>query len=91
MRVEIVQHQMHKLRRRIDGAQQSADELDKVGFGAALGDGGLTCENCTGPSSDAVSIAPATIVTFERLRSVSWEEALTLPLGRAESELPVLL
>jgi len=57
----------------------------------ALGDGGLTCENCTGPSSDAVSIAPATIVTFERLRSVSWEEALTLPLGRAESELPVLL
>ena len=36
-------------------------------------------------------ISPATIAAFERLRSVSWDEALAFPLGRAEAELPALL
>ncbi len=89
--------------RALDGSRQPARAA--IAFGVrcvdALGhrprlDACVACgraypENCTGPSSDAVPISPATIVTFERLRSVSWEEALTLPLGRAESELPVLL
>ena len=57
----------------------------------SLGDGGLSCEACTRPDADALPISPTTIVTFERLRSVSWEEALALPLGRAGSELPALL
>jgi DNA repair protein RecO (recombination protein O) len=57
----------------------------------ALGDGGLTCERCARPGADALPISPATVTAFERLRSVSWDEALTLPLGRAEFELPELL
>jgi DNA repair protein RecO (recombination protein O) len=57
----------------------------------ALGDGGLICEACARPDGDALAISPATIGSFERLRSVSWDEALALPLGRAETELPALL
>jgi len=57
----------------------------------ALGDGGVICEACARPGGDALAISPVTIGAFERLRSVSWDEALAVPLGRAEAELPVLL
>jgi DNA repair protein RecO (recombination protein O) len=57
----------------------------------ALGDGGLTCEACTRPGADAAAISPATIGAFERLRSVSWDEAFALPLGRIEAEIAALL
>ena len=57
----------------------------------ALGDGGLVCEACTRPGGDALAISPATIGAFERLRSVSWDEAFALPLGRVEAELSALL
>jgi DNA repair protein RecO (recombination protein O) len=57
----------------------------------ALGDGGVICEACAHPGGDALAISPAAIGAFERLRSVSWDEALAVPLGRAEAELPVLL
>ena len=57
----------------------------------ALGDGGVLCEACARPGGDALAISPATIGAFERLRSVSWDEALAMPLGRAEAELPALL
>ena len=57
----------------------------------ALGDGGVICEACARPGGDALAISPVSIAAFERLRSVSWDEALTVPLGRAEAELPALL
>jgi DNA repair protein RecO (recombination protein O) len=57
----------------------------------ALGDGGLVCEACARGGTDTLSVSPAAIGAFERLRSVSWDEALTVPLGRAEAELPALL
>jgi len=56
----------------------------------ALGDGGLTCEACARPGA-ALAISPATIGAFERLRSVSWDEAFALPLARVEAELSALL
>jgi DNA repair protein RecO (recombination protein O) len=57
----------------------------------ALGEGGVLCEGCARPGGDALAISPVTIDAFERLRAVSWDEALTVPLGRAEAELPALL
>jgi DNA repair protein RecO (recombination protein O) len=57
----------------------------------ALGDGGLICEACARPGADALSVSAAAIGAFERLRSVSWDEALTVALGRGETELPALL
>jgi len=57
----------------------------------ALADGGVICEACRHPDGDALAISPATIGAFERLRSSSWDEALAVPLGRAEAELPALL
>jgi DNA repair protein RecO (recombination protein O) len=57
----------------------------------ALGDGGLTCEACTRPGAGAAEISPAAIGAFERLRSVSWDEAFALPLGRIEAEIAALL
>jgi DNA repair protein RecO (recombination protein O) len=57
----------------------------------ALGDGGLTCEACTRPGADAATISPAAIGAFERLRSVSWDEAFALPLDRIETEIAALL
>jgi recombinational DNA repair protein (RecF pathway) len=57
----------------------------------ALGEGGLICEACARPGADALAISPAGISAFERLRSVSWDEALTVALGRGEAELPALL
>jgi hypothetical protein len=56
-----------------------------------LGDGGLACEACARPGGDALAISPATIGAFERLRSVSWDEAFALPLDRIEAELSALL
>jgi hypothetical protein len=40
---------------------------------------------------ETLPVAPATIQSAERLRSLSWEEALALPLGRSEAELAVVL
>jgi len=57
----------------------------------ALGAGGLACEACARAGGDTLPIAPTTIGAFERLRTLSWDEALALPLGRAEAELSVLL
>jgi DNA repair protein RecO (recombination protein O) len=57
----------------------------------ALGDGGLTCEACTRPGTDAAAISPVAIAAFERLRSVSWDQAFALPLGRIEAEIAALL
>jgi len=57
----------------------------------SLGEGGLACEACARAGGDALPISPVTIGAFERLRAISWEEALALPLGRAEEELSVLL
>jgi DNA repair protein RecO (recombination protein O) len=57
----------------------------------ALGAGGLACEACARAAGDTLPIAPTTIGAFERLRTLSWDEALALPLGRAEAELAVLL
>lgn len=57
----------------------------------ALGAGGLACEACARAGGDTLPIAPTTIGAFERLRTLSWDEALALPLGRAEAELAVLL
>ena len=49
------------------------------------------CQACARPGGDAMAISPATIGAFERLRSVSWDEAFALPLGRVEAELSALL
>jgi len=57
----------------------------------ALGDGGVLCEACARRAGETLAISPAAIGAFERLRSVSWDDALALSLGRAEAELPALL
>jgi hypothetical protein len=36
-------------------------------------------------------ISPATITAAERLRSLSWDEALALPLARTEADLAAVL
>ncbi|PYM73315.1 MAG: DNA repair protein RecO [Candidatus Rokuibacteriota bacterium] len=58
----------------------------------SLGEGGLVCEACA-PASAAgtLPISPATINAAERLRSLSWEEALAMPLARTETELAAVL
>jgi len=57
----------------------------------ALGDGGVLCEACARRGGETLAISPAAVGAFERLRAVSWDEALALSLGRAEAELPALL
>jgi len=57
----------------------------------ALGDGGVLCEVCARRGGETLAVSPAPVGAFERLRSVSWDEALALSLGRAEVELPALL
>jgi DNA repair protein RecO (recombination protein O) len=56
----------------------------------ALGEAGLVCEQCR-PATDAVPVAPATVVAFARLRSVRWEDAVATPVGRAGPELRAVL
>ena len=56
----------------------------------ALGEAGLVCEHCR-PATDAVPVAPATVVAFARLRSVRWEDAVATPIGRAGLELRAVL
>ena len=57
----------------------------------ALGDGGVLCEACARRGGETRAISPEAVGAFERLRAVSWDESLALPLGRAEAELPALL
>jgi DNA repair protein RecO (recombination protein O) len=59
----------------------------------SLGEGGLVCEACAPASASAgtMPISPATITAAERLRSLSWDEALAMPLGRTEAELAAVL
>ena len=58
---------------------------------AALGIGGVLCERCARETGDATPISPRAVGTLERLRAVSWEEALAVPLGRLEVELAGIL
>jgi DNA repair protein RecO (recombination protein O) len=57
----------------------------------SLGEGGLVCEACARASAGTLPISPATINAAERLRSLSWEEALAMPLARTEAELAAVL
>src|SRR5207249_6326036 len=57
----------------------------------AFGAGGLVCEACARAGEDALPVSPATIGALERLRSLSWEEALALPLGKVEAEISEIL
>jgi DNA repair protein RecO (recombination protein O) len=58
----------------------------------ALGEGGVVCETCSRRSGvGAVSISPATLAAFDRLRAVRWEEAVATPIGRAGPELRAVL
>jgi DNA repair protein RecO (recombination protein O) len=56
----------------------------------ALGEAGLVCERCR-PATDAVTVSPATVAAFARLRSVRWEDAVATPIGRAGPELRAVL
>jgi len=57
----------------------------------ALGEGGLVCDACALASAGTMPIAPATITAAERLRSLSWDEALALPLARTEADVAAVL
>jgi DNA repair protein RecO (recombination protein O) len=57
----------------------------------SLGEGGLVCEACAPASAGTMPISPATITAAERLRSLSWDEALAMPLARTEAELAAVL
>jgi DNA repair protein RecO (recombination protein O) len=57
----------------------------------SLGEGGLVCGACAPASPGTMPISPATIAAAERLRSLSWDEALALPLSRTEAELAAVL
>ena len=57
---------------------------------AALDEAGLVCERCR-PATDAVTVSPATVAAFARLRSVRWEDAVATPIGRAGPELRAVL
>ena len=57
----------------------------------SLGEGGLVCEACALASTGTMPVAPATITAAERLRSLSWDEALALPLARTQAELTAVL
>jgi DNA repair protein RecO (recombination protein O) len=57
----------------------------------SLGEGGLICGACARASVDTMPISPAAITAAERLRSLSWDEALALPLARTEADLAAVL
>jgi recombinational DNA repair protein (RecF pathway) len=57
----------------------------------SFGEGGLVCEACALASAGTMPVSPATITAAERLRSLSWDEALALPLARTEAELTAVL
>lgn len=56
----------------------------------ALGDGGVVCDDCRA-GTDAVPVAPATLVALGRLRSIPWDDAVSTPVGRAGPELRAVL
>jgi DNA repair protein RecO (recombination protein O) len=56
----------------------------------ALAEGGLVCERCRSVA-DAIAVAPATVAAFSRLRRLRWEEAVSMPVGRAGPELRAVL
>src|ERR687887_657726 len=53
----------------------------------ALDEGGLVCEACAAQAGGPTAISPAALAALGRLRAAGWEEALTQPLGRVETEL----
>lgn len=57
----------------------------------SLGEGGLICETCALVHPGTLPLSPATITTAERLRSLSWDEALAMPLARTQAELAAML
>jgi DNA repair protein RecO (recombination protein O) len=59
----------------------------------SFGEGGLVCEACALASAGTMPISPATITAAQRLRSLSWDEALALPLplARTEADLAAVL
>jgi len=57
----------------------------------ALDEGGVVCERCAAATVGATPVSPAAIAALGRLRAARWEEALTCPLGRTETELKAAL
>jgi DNA repair protein RecO (recombination protein O) len=53
-------------------------------------EGGVVCEPCR-PGADAVTVTPAAVAAFARLRGLRWEEAVSTPVGRAGPELRSVL
>lgn len=56
-----------------------------------LDDGGLVCGACVRGGLHATPVSAAGVATLGRLRLLSWDEALTASIGRAEPELRALL
>ena len=56
----------------------------------ALAESGVVCEGCR-PGVDAVTVAPATVAAFDRLRRLRWDDAIATPVGRAGPELRAVL
>lgn len=53
--------------------------------------GGIVCASCAGPGRDVVTVAGSAIVALRRLSTGSWAEAVTVPIGRAETEVRAVL
>ncbi len=63
-------------------------------FGPAhldLDAGGLVCGRCEREASAGVPISAPAVSALERLRSLAWEDALTVPLPQVEAEIAAVL
>ncbi len=58
---------------------------------ARLDEAGLVCERCAQHGFAGGAISAPGVLALDRLRSLPWEGALAIPLGRAEAELRALL
>lgn len=56
-----------------------------------LDEAGLVCSGCVRGGLHATLVSPTGVVALGRLRVLGWEEALTVPIGRAEPELRAVL
>lgn len=57
----------------------------------AFGAAGVVCAACARAEAGVVPVSAASVTALARLRSLRWEEALQVPLGRIETELGALL
>lgn len=58
---------------------------------ASLAESGLVCAPCGADAGFVVPVSAAAVTAFARVRAGRWEEAVVMPIGRADAELRAVL